>query len=185
MPIIATPTLIPEVLVIEPKVFGDDRGWFFESFNENDFSATVGEPVTFAQDNHSLSKQGVLRGLHYQLENAQGKLVRVTRGSVYDVAVDLRINSQTFGKWVGVELSATNKKQLWIPKGFAHGFMVISDMAELQYKATDYWHADSEKCINWCDSFLNIQWPDFGVAPVLSQKDSVGLSWEDSPKFNI
>jgi dTDP-4-dehydrorhamnose 3,5-epimerase len=183
MPITATPTSIPEVLVIEPKVFGDDRGWFFESFNEKDFSAAIGQKVSFVQDNHSSSKKGVLRGLHYQMEQTQGKLVRVCRGAVFDVAVDLRKASSTFGKWVGVELSAENKKQLWIPAGFAHGFLVLSETAEFLYKTTDYWHAGSEKCIVWNDPTLNIQWPDIGMQPVLNPKDAVGLGWVDSPKF--
>ena len=183
MPIIATPTAIPDVLIIEPKVFGDDRGWFYESFNENDFSQAVGEKITFVQDNHSLSKKGVLRGLHYQMEQTQGKLVRVARGAVFDVAVDLRQSSKTFGQWVGVELSSENKKQLWIPEGFAHGFLVLSDEAEFLYKTTDYWHAASEQCIVWNDATLNIQWPDVSVGPLLNPKDSRGLSWEKSSKF--
>ncbi len=183
MPINATPTAISDVLVIEPKVFGDDRGWFFESFNEKDFSATVGKQVTFVQDNHSSSKKSVLRGLHYQLEQTQGKLVRVSHGVVFDVAVDLRKASSTFGQWVGVELSADNKKQLWIPSGFAHGFLVLSEMAEFLYKTTDHWHSASEKCIVWNDPTLNIQWPDIGMQPVLNPKDAAGLSWGDAPKF--
>lgn len=183
MPITATPTAIPDVLVIEPKVFGDDRGFFFESFNENDFSAAVGQPVKFVQDNHSLSKKGVLRGLHYQMQQTQGKLVRVSRGAVFDVAVDLRQSSTTFGKWVGVELSAENKKQLWIPEGLAHGFLVLSDEAEFLYKTTDYWHAGSEQCIVWIDSRLNIEWPDIGMQPILNSKDAAGLTWNDAPKF--
>lgn len=183
MPIIATPTAIPDVLIIEPKVFGDDRGWFFESFNEKEFSDAVGRDITFVQDNHSSSKKGVLRGLHYQMEQTQGKLVRVVMGSVYDVAVDLRQSSSTFGRWVGVELSAENKKQLWIPKGFAHGFLVLSDEAEFLYKTTDYWHPASEKCIAWNDSSLNIAWPYQGVPPCLNRKDLAGDSWENTPKF--
>ncbi len=183
MPITATPTAISDVLLIEPKVFGDDRGFFFESFNENDFSAAVGQPVTFVQDNHSLSKKGVLRGLHYQMQQTQGKLVRVSRGAVFDVAVDLRQSSKNFGKWVGVELSAENKKQLWIPKGFAHGFLVLSDEAEFLYKTTDYWHAGSEQSIAWNDIQLNIRWPNIGFEPVLNPKDTAGLSWATAPKF--
>jgi dTDP-4-dehydrorhamnose 3,5-epimerase len=183
MPITATPTAISDVLVIEPKVFGDDRGWFFESFNENDFSAAVGEKVIFVQDNHSFSKKGVLRGLHYQTDHTQGKLVRVSHGAVFDVVVDLRKSSLTFGKWMGIELSAVNKKQLWIPAGFAHGFLVLSEAAEFLYKTTDYWHAASEKCIAWNDPTLNIQWPDIGMQPVLNPKDTAGLSWGDAPKF--
>ncbi len=183
MPITATPTTISDVLVIQPKVFGDDRGWFFESFNEKDFSAAIGEKVSFVQDNHSSSKKGVLRGLHYQIEQTQGKLVRVCHGAVFDVAVDLRRASSTFGRWVGVELSAENKKQLWIPAGFAHGFLVLSDTAEFLYKTTDYWHAGSEKCIAWNNPTLNIQWPDIGIQPVLNSKDAAGLAWGDAPKF--
>lgn len=184
MPITATPTAIPDVLLIEPRVFGDDRGFFFESFNGNDFSAAAGQPVTFVQDNHSLSKKGVLRGLHYQMQQTQGKLLRVSRGVVFDVAVDLRESSITFGQWVGIELSAENKKQLWVPKGFAHGFLVLSDEAEFLYKTTDYWHAGSEQCIAWNDAHLNIQWPSIGVTPILNAKDQQGLSWGQAPKFN-
>jgi dTDP-4-dehydrorhamnose 3,5-epimerase len=183
MPIIATPTSIPDVLLIEPKVFGDDRGWFFESFNEKDFFAAVGEKVSFVQDNHSSSKKGVLRGLHYQMEQAQGKLVRVCHGAVFDVAVDLRQSSPTFGQCVGVELSAENKRQLWIPAGFAHGFLVLSETAEFLYKTTDYWHAASEKCILWNDPTLNIKWPDTGVQPILNPKDAAGLTYLDAPYF--
>lgn len=184
MPITATPTSIPDVLVIEPKVFGDDRGWFFESFNQKDFSTAVGKKIDFVQDNHSSSKKGVLRGLHYQTEQSQGKLVRVCHGAVFDVAVDVRQSSPTFGQWVGVELSAKNKKQLWIPAGFAHGFLVLSETAEFIYKTTDYWHAASEKCIVWNDPTLNIQWPDIGMRPVLNPKDVAGLAWSAAPKFN-
>ncbi len=183
MPITVTPTAIPDVLIIEPKVLGDERGWFFESFNEKEFSDTVCQSVIFVQDNHSSSKRGVLRGLHYQMEQTQGKLVRVCHGAVFDVAVDLRKSSKTFGKWVGVELSADNKKQLWVPPGFAHGFLVLSETAEFLYKTTSYWHAASEKCIIWNDSGLNIQWPDIGVNPILNPKDAGGLSWSDAPKF--
>ncbi len=183
MPIIASPTAIPDVLVIEPKVFGDDRGWFYESFNENDFSNTVGKKVTFVQDNHSLSKKGVLRGLHYQMEQTQGKIVRVARGAVFDVAVDLRQASNTYGQWVGAELSAENKKQFWIPPGFAHGFLVLSDEAEFLYKTTDYWHAASEQCLMWNDPMLNIQWPNIGLDPILNMRDLQGLSWAEAPKY--
>lgn len=183
MPIIVTPTAIPDVLIIEPKVFGDDRGWFFESFNEKEFSAVIGKDVSFVQDNHSYSKKGVLRGLHYQMEQTQGKLVRVTRGAVFDVAVDIRQSSPTFGKWVGIELSSENKKQIWIPEGFAHGFLVLSDAAEFLYKTTDYWHAASEKCLIWNDPMLNISWSNLGVFPILNHKDSQGLSWLDAKKY--
>ena len=184
MAITATPTQIPDVLVIEPKVFGDDRGWFFESFNEKDFSSAVGKPVNFVQDNHSSSKKGVLRGLHYQMEQTQGKLVRVCHGVVFDVAVDLRKSSATFGQSIGVELSAENKKQLWIPAGFAHGFLVLSETAEFLYKTTDYWHANSEKCIVWNDSTLNINWPDIGMQPLLNPKDADGLNFLRASTFD-
>jgi dTDP-4-dehydrorhamnose 3,5-epimerase len=184
MPITVTPTAIPDVLVIEPRLFGDNRGWFFESFNEKDFSAAVNQKVKFVQDNHSSSKLGVLRGLHYQTEYVQGKLVRVCQGTVFDVAVDLRESSPTYGQWFGIELSAANKKQLWIPAGFAHGFLVLSETAEFLYKTTDYWHAASEKCIVWNDSTLNIQWPDIGAPPILNSKDVGGLSWHAAPKFD-
>ncbi len=183
MPITITPTAIPDVLIIEPKVFGDNRGWFFESFNEKDFSAAVGHSVTFAQDNHSSSKKGVLRGLHYQMEQTQGKLVRVCHGAVFDVAVDLRQSSSTFSKWVGVELSAENKKQLWVPPGFAHGFLVLSETAEFLYKTTDYWHAASEKCIAWNDPGLKIQWPDIGMEPTLHPKDAAGVAFKAAQYF--
>jgi dTDP-4-dehydrorhamnose 3,5-epimerase len=183
MPITATPTEIPDVLIIEPKVFGDDRGWFFESFNEKDFAAAVGYPITFVQDNHSSSKKGVLRGLHYQMEQTQGKLVRVCHGAIFDVTVDLRESSETFGKWVGVELSAENKKQLWIPPGFAHGFLVLSETAEFLYKTTDYWNAASEKCIVWNDPDLNIHWPNIDGSITLNKKDSSGNSWSSACKF--
>jgi dTDP-4-dehydrorhamnose 3,5-epimerase len=184
MPIIATPTAIPDVLIIEPKVIGDDRGWFFESFNEKDFFTVVGQKVSFVQDNHSSSKKGILRGLHYQMEQRQGKLVRVCRGAVFDVAVDLRKASSTFGKWIGIELSAENKKQIWIPAGFAHGFLVLSDEAEFLYKTTDYWHPSSEQCIAWNDPTLDIQWPQIGIDPMLNPKDKRGLFWSQAPKFD-
>ena len=183
MPITVTPTAIPDVLVIEPKVFGDYRGWFFESFNKNDFSRALGKKITFVQDNQSLSKKGVLRGLHYQTQQTQGKLVRVCRGAVFDVVVDLRQSSKTYGQWVGIELTAANKKQLWIPEGFAHGFLTLSEEAEFLYKTTDYWHAASEQCIVWNDSELGIQWPHIGVEPVLNPKDQEGLLWSHAPKF--
>lgn len=184
MSITVISTTILDVLIIKPEVFGDDRGWFFESFNQKEFSAAVGCDITFVQDNHSFSKKGILRGLHYQMERPQGKLVRVVKGSVYDVAVDLRQSSQTFGEWVGVELSAENKKQLWIPEGFAHGFLVLSEEAEFLYKTTDYWHAASEQCIAWNDPTLNIQWPQIGGDPILNPKDRQGLTWSQAPKFD-
>jgi dTDP-4-dehydrorhamnose 3,5-epimerase len=176
-------TNLRDVLVLEPRCFVDERGFFYESFNENDFSKVLGKKTTFVQDNHSLSKRGVLRGLHYQIQQTQGKLVRVVAGSVFDVAVDLRQKSSTFGKWMGVELSAANKKQLWIPEGFAHGFLVLSEEAEFLYKTTDYWHAASEQTILWNDSELNVDWPDIGAEPILNPKDAAGLSWVEAPKF--
>jgi dTDP-4-dehydrorhamnose 3,5-epimerase len=181
MKLTVTPTTIPDVLIIEPKVFEDSRGYFFESFNEKDFSTAIGHSVTFVQDNHSSSKKGILRGLHYQMDRTQGKLVRVCQGAVFDVAVDLRQSSVTFGKWVGVELSAENRKQLWIPAGFAHGFLVLSETADFLYKTTDYWHAASEKCIAWNDPMLNIKWPI--SAPVLAERDLRGASWGQAEKY--
>jgi len=182
--IAVTPTTISDVLVIEPKVFGDERGWFTESFNAQDFLDATDLNVNFVQDNHSFSRQSILRGMHYQLEKTQGKLVRVISGSVYDVAVDLRKSSPTYGKWVGVELSAENHKQLWIPPGFAHGFLVLSPTAEFLYKTTDYYHPQSEACLAWNDASVAIQWPlPSGVAPNLNAKDSAGLSWDQVPKF--
>ena len=179
-----TPTSISDVLIIEPKVFGDERGWFTESFNAQDFLDATGIKTNFVQDNHSFSRQLTLRGMHYQLEKPQGKLVRVVVGSVFDVAVDLRINSPTFGKWVGEELSATNHKQLWVPEGFAHGFIVLSEAAEFLYKTTDYYHPQSEICLAWNDPRVGIQWPlSAGASPNLNAKDLAGLSWEKAPKF--
>ena len=173
---------IPDVLLIEPKIFGDDRGFFFESFNEQQFSAAVGKPVTFVQDNHSKSARGVLRGLHYQIQQAQGKLVRVIAGEVFDVAVDIRKNSPTFGHWVGAVLSAANNLQMWIPEGFAHGFVVTSDSAEFLYKTTDYWAPQYERCIAWNDPALGIKWP-LDTPPVLSAKDQKGLSLMNAEVF--
>lgn len=168
-----TPTAIPEVLLIEPTVFGDERGFFFESFRQDRFDAAVGAPVAFVQDNHSRSTRGVLRGLHYQLPpHPQGKLVRVVVGEVFDVAVDIRRGSPTFGRWVGERLSAQNKRQLWVPPGFAHGFLTLSDEAEFLYKTTDYWFKDLERAIAWDDPELAIDWPA-DVAPLLSPKDAV------------
>lgn len=173
-------TAIPDVLIFEPKVFGDDRGFFLESFNQNIFDEAVGKRVNFVQDNHSKSKKGVLRGLHYQLApHSQGKLVRCTMGAVFDVAVDIRIGSETFGKWVGVELSAENKRQLWIPEGFAHGFVTLTDTAEFLYKATDYYAPHSERCIIWNDTQLSIAWPEMNEIS-LSSKDAVGLPLKDA-----
>jgi dTDP-4-dehydrorhamnose 3,5-epimerase len=174
----ATATAIPEVLLIEPTVFGDERGFFFESFNQRRFEDAVGHAVTFVQDNHSKSARGVLRGLHYQDPRPQGKLVRVTAGAVFDVAVDIRPSSPTFGRWVGEELSAENKRQLWIPPGLAHGFLVLSESAEFLYKTTDYWYPEHERCIRWDDADLAIAWPLHGAVPKLSAKDAAGASFE-------
>lgn len=168
-------TSLPGVLVLQPKVFGDARGFFLESYNHKVFAEAVGRPVDFVQDNHSLSARGVLRGLHYQLPHPQGKLVRVTRGEVFDVAVDLRRDSPTFGRWVGEVLSAENRRQLWIPEGMAHGFLVLSDTAEFLYKASDYYHPESECCIRWDDPELSIRWPLGGAPPVVSAKDAAGV----------
>lgn len=175
MPYNVTPTAIPEVLVLEPKVFGDSRGFFFESFNAQDFANATGLNVSFVQDNHSRSAQGVLRGLHYQMQQAQGKLIRVVRGSVFDVAVDIRKSSPTFGQWVGYELSEDNHRQVWIPPGFAHGFVVLSNSADFLYKTTDYYAPQYERCIAWNDPQIGIEWPA-NISPLLSAKDAAGLS---------
>ncbi len=177
------PTAIPDVAVVEPKVFGDARGFFFESFNRKVFEAALGRTVEFVQDNHSRSARGVLRGLHYQLPNPQGKLVRVIRGEVFDVAVDLRRGSATFGRWMGETLSAENKRQVWIPEGFAHGFLVLSAEAEFLYKTTEYWHPEHERCIRWDDPELAIRWPHEGAAPVVSAKDAKGTSLREAAVF--
>lgn len=171
-----TPTAIPEVLVIEPKVFGDARGFFLESFNQKAFDDAVGRHIDFVQDNHSRSVKGVLRGLHYQVQQPQGKLVRVVKGAVFDVAVDIRKSSPFFGKWVGVELSEQNQKQLWVPEGFAHGFLVVSETAEFLYKTSDYYAPMHERCIKWNDADLGIAWPSTGQAPQLSGKDQAGAA---------
>jgi dTDP-4-dehydrorhamnose 3,5-epimerase len=181
MNIVATD--LPEVLIIEPKVFGDDRGFFYESFNSRAFDEAVGRSVTFVQDNHSRSARHVLRGLHFQIEQTQGKLVRVTRGTVYDVAVDLRRSSPRFGQWVGLELSEANNRQLWIPEGFGHGFLVTSDSADFLYKTTDYWAPKAERCIVWNDPTLAIDWPLAGVAPIVSAKDQTGATFASSDVF--
>ncbi len=168
-----TPTAIPGVLILEPKVFGDERGFFLESYNQEAFSAAVGQQVTFVQDNHSRSAKSVLRGLHYQkAPHAQGKLVRVTRGSVFDVAVDIRPGSATYGQSVGVELSAENHRQMWVPPGLAHGFLVTSDSADFLYKTTAYYAPQAEGCIRWNDPHLGIAWPLHGTVPALSAKDA-------------
>ena len=178
-----TPTAIADVLLIEPKVFGDDRGFFFESFNQRAFREASGLSGEFVQDNHSKSAKSVLRGLHYQIRQPQGKLVRVVAGEVFDVAVDIRRSSPTFGKWVGQVLSAENKAQLWIPPGLAHGFVVLSDSAEFLYKTTDYWAPEHERCIRWDDADLGIQWPTISSTPLLSTKDSQGCSFRKAEVF--
>lgn len=174
-----TATAIADVLIIEPKVFGDSRGFFFESFNQRDFNAATGTDFSFVQDNHSRSGKGVLRGLHYQLGRPQGKLVRVTRGSVFDVAVDLRQASPTFGKWVGTELNEHEPRQLWVPPGFAHGFLVLSESADCLYKATDFYAPHLERCIAWNDQHLGIAWPLNGQ-PLLSARDALGVSFKQA-----
>jgi dTDP-4-dehydrorhamnose 3,5-epimerase len=180
--LIVTPTAIADVLVIEPNVFGDDRGFFFESFNQAKFEAALGKPVKFVQDNHSKSAENVLRGMHYQIQQPQGKLVRVVQGIVFDVAVDIRKNSSTFGQWVGEILSAENKKQLWVPEGFAHGFVVLSKTAEFLYKTTDYYAPEFERCIAWNDPEIDIKWPINGAA-LLSTKDQLGKSFAEAEYF--
>ena len=172
-----TKTAIADVLLIEPKVFGDDRGFFYESFNQRDFCDACGKSVDFVQDNHSKSARNVLRGLHYQIRQAQGKLVRVVAGEVFDVVVDLRRSSPTFGRWVGEILSADNKRQLWIPPGMAHGFVVLSESAEFLYKATDYWAPEHERCIAWNDPTLAVAWPPLDGGPLLSGKDAKGVAF--------
>ncbi|MBH9577951.1 dTDP-4-dehydrorhamnose 3,5-epimerase [Inhella proteolytica] len=173
-------TALPGVLILEPKVFGDARGFFTESWNEARFNATVGSTVRFVQDNHSRSAKGVLRGLHFQrAPHAQGKLVRCVAGAVFDVAVDLRQGSATFGRWVGVELNADNHRQLWIPAGFGHGFLTLSDSADFLYKTTDYYAPQAEGCVRWDDADIGIQWPDVGVAPMLAEKDLKGQALKD------
>ena len=170
----ATPLAIPDVVLIEPKVFGDERGFFFESFNQARFEEAIGKSVQFVQDNHSRSVRNVLRGLHYQIQQPQGKLVRVVRGAVFDVAVDIRKSSPTFGQWVGAELSEDNHRQLWVPPGFAHGFIVLSDTADFLYKTTDYYAPQHERCIAWDDPAIGIDWPELKVPVQLSAKDRVG-----------
>ncbi|HHI93666.1 MAG TPA: dTDP-4-dehydrorhamnose 3,5-epimerase [Gammaproteobacteria bacterium] len=179
----ATPTSIPDVFVIEPTVFGDERGFFFESYNAKVFSELTGVKTDFVQDNHSRSARNVLRGLHYQIKQPQGKLVRVTDGEVFDVAVDLRKKSPTFGRWVGECLSAQNKKQLWVPEGFAHGFLVLSEYAEFLYKTTDYYAPEYERCIRWDDQDIAIQWPE-EIEPTLSGKDAIGVSFSTAEVFS-
>lgn len=178
----ATRLVIPEVVLIESKVFGDARGFFFESFNQKAFNEATGTNHQFVQDNHSRSAKGVLRGLHYQIQQPQGKLVRVVRGAVFDVAVDIRKSSPTFGQWVAEELSEDNHRQLWVPPGFAHGFVVLSDTAEFLYKTTDYYAPAHERCILWNDETLAIHWPA-GIQPILSAKDAQGKAFVDAEVF--
>lgn len=177
----ATPLAIPDVVLLEPKVFGDERGFFYESYNQAHFEAAIGRPVTFVQDNHSRSAQGVLRGLHYQIRQPQGKLVRVVQGEVFDVAVDLRASSPFFGQWVGEILSAENKRQLWVPEGFAHGFIVLSPWAEFLYKATDFYAPQHERSIAWNDPEIGIRWPL--AEPTLSAKDQQAPSFAQAECF--
>lgn len=177
------PTSIPDVLIFEPKIFGDQRGFFFESFNCRVFEQLTGLKLDFVQDNHSRSAKNVLRGLHYQIQHPQGKLVRVTEGEVFDVAVDIRKGSPTFGMWVGEILSAENKRQLWVPEGFAHGFVVLSQVAEFLYKTTDYWYPEHERSIIWNDSDLDIKWPIVGL-PTLAKKDAEGKLFRSVEVFS-
>jgi dTDP-4-dehydrorhamnose 3,5-epimerase len=183
MPFTVTPTAIPDVLVLEPKVFGDARGFFYESFNARDFAEATGVDVQFVQDNHSKSAKGVLRGLHYQIQHPQGKLVRVVQGSVFDVAVDLRKSSPTFGRWAGVELSADNCRQMWVPPGFAHGFVVLSESAEFLYKTTDYWYPEHERGLLWNDPAIGIEWP-IDAAPQLAAKDQAAKPLAEAELFD-
>ncbi len=175
-------TKIPDVIIFEPSVYGDERGFFFESFNQKKFFEAANLDIHFVQDNHSRSARNVLRGMHYQIEQAQGKLVRVTQGEVFDVAVDLRASSPTFGQWEGTHLSAENKRQMWIPPGFAHGFLVLSDFAEFLYKTTDYYAPQHERCLKWDDPTVGIDWP-LQAEPVLSEKDIKGLNFQEASKF--
>jgi dTDP-4-dehydrorhamnose 3,5-epimerase len=183
MPYTVTPTAIPDVLMLEPKVFSDERGYFFESYNAREFLKATGLQVGFVQDNHSMSTKGVLRGLHYQIRHPQGKLLRVVKGSVFDVAVDLRKSSPTFGRWVGAHLSAENRKQLWIPPGFAHGFLALSDTAEVLYKITDDWYPEHERTLLWNDPALAIAWPVDGE-PRLAAKDAEGKTFGEVDVFD-
>ena len=179
-----TSTAIHDVFVLEPKVFGDERGWFTESFNAQDFATVIEQDYEFVQDNHSFSRQWTLRGLHYQTEKTQGKLVRVVSGAVFDVAVDIRKQSPTYGKWAGVELSAENHLQMWIPPCLAHGFLVLTPTAEFLYKTTDYYDPASEACLAWNDPAVGIKWPlPERISPNMNAKDLAGLSWDQAPKF--
>jgi len=182
MAITVTATALPEVKLIEPKVFGDARGFFLESFNEREFVEKVGVEARFVQDNHSRSAKGVLRGMHYQIEHAQGKLVRVVAGEVFDVVVDMRKRSPNFGKWMGLHLSAENHRQLWVPAGFAHGFLVLSETADFLYKTTNYWYPEHERCLRWNDPGVGIQWPIEGE-PVMAEKDKAGKSLSEADLY--
>lgn len=184
MAITVIDTDIPDVKIIEPQSFGDARGFFYESFNGREFEEAIGRQVTFVQDNHSKSAKNVLRGLHYQIQHPQGKLVRVVAGEVFDVAVDIRKSSTSFGKWVGVRLSAENKRQLWVPEGFAHGFVVLSESAEFLYKTTDYWYPEFERSLLWSDPGIDIDWPIGGEAPLLAAKDQAGKRIADAELFD-
>ncbi len=184
MPYTVTPTAIADVLVLEPKVFGDARGFFLESYNQRDFEQATGLNVNFVQDNHSRSSRGVLRGVHYQIQHAQGKLVRVTQGEVFDVVVDMRRSSPTFGRWVGETLSGTNHKQMWVPPGCAHGFVVLSEQADFLYKTTDYWYPEHERSVLWNDPDLAIAWPLQGMQPTLAAKDAQGTPWRQAQAFD-
>jgi len=179
----STKLAIPDVVLFEPKVFGDERGFFFESFSQRHFEEAIGRSITFVQDNHSRSTQHVLRGLHYQIQNAQGKLVRVVQGAVFDVAVDMRKSSPTYGQWVGEILSAENKKQLWVPEGFAHGFYTLSETAEFLYKTTDYYAPSFERCVRWNDPVIGVNWP-VTSEPVVSAKDKVGSDFSSAEAFD-
>ncbi|MDJ0923766.1 MAG: dTDP-4-dehydrorhamnose 3,5-epimerase [Acidimicrobiia bacterium] len=183
MPLEVKPTALPDVLLLQPRVFGDDRGFFMEVWNERVFNDSLGAQVRFVQDNHSRSSRGVLRGLHYQLNPPQGKLVRVAVGSVFDVAVDIRRSSATFGRWVGCELSAANKSQLWVPPGFAHGFLVLSEVADVLYKATTFYDAPSDRSIRWDDPDIGIEWPLGEIEPTLSAKDMKGVPLASADVF--
>jgi dTDP-4-dehydrorhamnose 3,5-epimerase len=186
LPFTVTPTALSDVLILEPKIFGDERGFFFESYNERDFLSATGQQVHFVQDNHSRSKKGVLRGLHYQVAQAQGKLVRVTQGEVFDVCVNLKKGHPEFGKWVGVTLSGENKRQLWVPPGFAHGFLVLRDDTDVLYKTSDYYSPEDERCLLWNDPAVGINWPlavSVGVAPLLTDKDRQGLCLSNADVF--
>jgi len=181
--ITVTPTALGGVLVVEPRVFGDHRGFFMESFNRREFADATGCGAEFVQDNHSRSGRGVLRGLHYQINQPQGKLVRAIAGTIFDVAVDVRKSAPTFGKWVGVELSAESHRQLWVPAGFAHGFLVMSESADVVYKTTDYYAPEHERCILWNDPAIGIDWPDGVACPLLSSKDAAGVRLADADVF--